>query len=212
MGSRSVKIELHFKALAKQPIPADHGYAVMGAVTQIVPSGHAGDGFAIAPIAGMQVGNRMMALTQHSRLILRLEAERIHDFLSLAGKSIRIGDRYVMLGTPTVHPIMPADTVKARLVTIKGFFEPAAFAEAAKRQLEKIGVTNANVTLGRQRTISIKRNEILGFETTVSGLDGDSSIIVQSEGIGGRRHMGCGVFVPHGGSKALTGGDDGEES
>jgi CRISPR-associated protein Cas6 len=206
-----VKIELHFKAYAPRPIPADHGYAVMAAVTQIVPSGHGGNGFAIAPIPGRQVGQRMMALTPQSRLVLRMEAVRIPEFLPLAGKALRIGSRFVMLGTPTVQPILPSSSLKSRLVTIKGYFDPEMFREAVQRQLEQLDIADANVVLGRQRTICIKQNEILGFETSVFGLDDTASIRLQAEGIGGRRHMGCGVFVPVSGSAILRGSRDGEE-
>ncbi|MEX1026730.1 MAG: type I-MYXAN CRISPR-associated protein Cas6/Cmx6 [Candidatus Paceibacterota bacterium] len=189
-------IELAFPAYARSPIPADHGYALLGAVTKIVPSAHGGNGFALAPIAGRHVGSREMALTRSSRLVVRTGVERVGEFLPLAGKQILIAGRAVVIGVPTVQPLAPVPCLRSRLVTIKGFFEPDTFADAVRRQLVKLEIADVNINVGRQRTVSVKQNEILGFETTLSKLDDRSSLKVLAEGVGGRRHMGCGVFVP----------------
>lgn len=189
-------IELSFPAMGLSPIPADHGYALLGAVTQLIPTVHGGNGFALAPLAGRQVGGRQMALTRSSRLIVRTSVDRVGEFLPLAGKQIMLVGRSITLGVPTVQHLEPAPRVRARLVTIKGFFEPRDFENALQRQLDKLEIGQAEISLGRQRTIRIKQNEILGFETTLSGLDDESSLKILAEGVGGRRHMGCGVFVP----------------
>lgn len=191
-----MRVELHFPLRGRDPIPADHGYAVLGAVTQVVPTVHSGNGFAVAPIAGRQIGGRRLSLTPTSRLVIRVDADRIAEFLPLAGKRLDIAGRSVTVGAPTVRQLRPAAAIKARIVTIKGFFEPDPFTEAVRRQLDRLGVAEAVITPGRQRTLRIKENEILGFETVLSGLSEADSIAVQSVGIGGRRHMGCGVFVP----------------
>ena len=188
-------IELSFPAFGQTPIPADHGYALLGAVTQLVPSVHGGNGFALAPIGGRQVGGRQMALTKASRLVVRTEVDRVGEFLPLAGKQLMLAGRLLMLGVPTVQALTPTDTLRSRLVTIKGFFDPQLFSQAVQRQLDKLEITAAEIHVGRQRTIRVKQNEILGFETTLSGLSDDASLKVLAAGIGGRRHMGCGVFV-----------------
>jgi CRISPR-associated protein Cas6 len=36
----------------------------------------------------------------------------------------------------------------------------------------------------------------VGFALTVQGLSPDSSLRLQTLGLGGRRHMGCGLFLP----------------
>jgi CRISPR-associated protein Cas6 len=83
----------------------------------------------------------------------------------------------------------------SRLVTIKGFMEPKEFLEAAKRQLEKIEV-QTELQIGERRTFRIKDKQVVGFEIAATGLDAEDSIRLQESGLGGRRHMGCGVFVP----------------
>lgn len=196
-----MNIELSFPAFGQTPIPADHGYALLGAVTQLIPSVHGGNGFALAPIAGRQVGGRQMVLTKTSRLVVRTEVNRVGEFLPLAGKQITIAGRSLLLGVPTVQSLVPTTTLRSRLVTIKGFFQPDLFTEAVQRQLDKLEVSDAEISVGRQRTIRVKQNEILGFETTLSNLSDESSLKILASGIGGRRHMGCGVFVSHTGTE-----------
>ncbi len=190
-----MQIKLCFPLTARTAIPSDHGYALLGAVSRIAPSVHHRDGIAVAPIAGRQAGERLMSLTKNSRLVIRVDASRITEFLPLAGKTIELAGRPLAVGAPVVQQFAPSATLRSRLVTIKGFFEPDEFAAAARRQLAELAV-DAQIEVGKQRTLRIKGNEIVGFETRLSALDEAASLIVQEHGIGGRHHMGCGFFLP----------------
>lgn len=66
--------------------------------------------------------------------------------------------------------------------------------EAAKRQLEKNGV-KAELQVGERRTLRVKDKQVVGFEVSATRLDAEDSIRLQESGLGGRRHMGCGIFV-----------------
>ena len=189
-------IDLTFLINAHGALPADHSYALVGAVSRLIPEAHGGNGYALAPIAGRQIGGRQMKLTENSRFVVRTTPDRIGQFLPLAGKTIDIFGRKISLGVPSVHNIEPATALRARLVTIKGYFQPEPFQEAVRRQLDKLEIGDCKIVVGRQRTLRIKRNEIVGFETTLTGLSPEDSLKVSSHGIGGRRHMGCGFFVP----------------
>jgi CRISPR-associated endonuclease/helicase Cas3 len=189
-------IDLTFLIHAHGALPSDHSYALIGAVSRLIPEAHGGDGYALAPIAGRQIGGRQMKLTENSRFVVRTSPERIAQFLPLAGKTIDIFGRKISLGVPSVYSIDPAETLRARLVTIKGYFQPDDFKQAVQRQLDNLEIGDCEILVGRQRTLRIKRNEIVGFETTLANLAPEDSLKVSSHGIGGRRHMGCGFFVP----------------
>lgn len=189
-------IELHYPLPGRtQSIPADHGYALLGAISRLLPAVHGGNGFALAPIAGRQIGNREMMTTRESRLVIRTTTDRIADFLPLAGKSIEIAGRQLIVGIPSVQAIAPSPSLRARLVTIKGFFDQEAFKDAVRRQLDQLSVGECEVSITSRRTIRIHGREIVGFSTRLDHLTDDDSIRVYVNGIGGRRHMGCGVFV-----------------
>lgn len=194
----NTSIDLAFHCLSSDTLAADHAYALYGAVSRLLPAFHGENGYALHPIGGRQVGGRRMALTPTSRLTLRLPVDRIAEALPLAGRALRIGDATVQVGVPEVRPLIPAPALRSRLVTIKGFFEPESFAEAVRRQLahETLAVSDdATITVVKRRTLRIKDREIVGYETLIEGLTADESLRVQEAGLGGRRHMGCGVFV-----------------
>jgi CRISPR-associated endonuclease/helicase Cas3 len=188
-------IDLSFQVNSRATFPVDHCYALVGAVSRLIPEAHGGNGFAIAPIPGKQIGGRQMMLDERSRFVIRTSADRIAQFLPLAGKTIDVFGRKLVLGVPSIFPLVPSSSLRARIVTIKGFFEPEPFREAVRRQLDKLEVGSCDIHIGRQRTLRIKANEIIGFETTLSQLSETDSLNVATQGLGGRRHMGCGFFV-----------------
>ena len=79
-------------------------------------------------------------------------------------------------------------------MTIKGFLKEEEFLEAAKRQLEQLDI-NGQAHMGARRTFRIKDKQVVGFEMGVTQLTAEESLTLQEKGLGGRRKMGCGVFV-----------------
>jgi CRISPR-associated protein Cas6 len=71
------------------------------------------------------------------------------------------------------------------------------FFEAAKRQLQDLQVAG-ETHIGERKTFRLKDKQVVGFEMGISNLTADESLALQEKGLGGRRRMGCGVFVPWG--------------
>jgi CRISPR-associated endonuclease/helicase Cas3 len=198
-------IELHFPVLGST-LPADHGYALYSAISRLIPSVHEDHVVGIGPIAGQYVGNGRLHLDPwRSRLRLRLAPEKIAAVLPLAGKSLVMGDHSVRLGVPFVRALVPAPNLVARLVTIKGFTEPADFLSAVCRQLQTLDINGepgiplirngTHEGQPRRHVLRIKEKMVVGFSLQVTGLTAEESIKLQEKGLGGRRKMGCGFFV-----------------
>lgn len=197
------------------PISVDHGYQLYSAISRVLPEIHGDSQIGIHPIFGNLTGNRMLMLTKSSCLTLRLPVDRIPDILPLAGKPLDLADTSITVGVPNSRALIPAVSLKSRLVIIKGFMEPGPFLEAVQRQLNGLEirgepflmstgsavVENATRVGGTKspwlrRTIRIRNKEIVGFALRVEGLTAEESILLQEKGIGGRRRFGCGIFVP----------------
>jgi CRISPR-associated protein Cas6 len=188
-------IDLAFR-LTGSTVPVDHGYALYSAISRIVPEIHESTNIGIHSIRGTYSGNGELMLRDWSRLAVRMESEQIGQFLKLAGIELEIDSQTLRVGgVPEVRTLRPGAALYTRLVTIKGFMEPADFLDAAKRQLKKIGV-QSELSVGERRTLRIKDKRVVGFEVAALGLDAEDSLRLQENGLGGRRHMGCGVFVP----------------
>jgi CRISPR-associated protein Cas6 len=110
------------------------------------------------------------------------------------------------VGVPRVRSLIPAPALIARIVTIKKFITPAPFLEAVRRQLDALGIAGeAQLPLTKvgkrqgtphRHVIRIKGKQVVGFAVQVAGLTADESIRLQEHGLGGRRTMGAGFFVP----------------
>ncbi len=182
------------------------------------------DGFAILPINGRLAGDRRLSLTPESRLVLRVRQDHVAGFLVLAGKTLPLPGSPVAVGVPHVSPLEPSRSLVSRMVTIKvrDVRESAPehaeeFLAAARRKIGEMGIRDADVQLcgrsrdnsfeGKQgadlarspwirRTVVVRGKRIVGYALKVSGLSPADSLKLQVEGLGGRRHFGCGVFVP----------------
>ncbi|MBM4042907.1 MAG: type I-MYXAN CRISPR-associated protein Cas6/Cmx6, partial [Planctomycetes bacterium] len=187
-------------------------------ISRIIPAVHGDDTIAVHPIIGRYIGDRMLALTEGSRLVFRLDSDRIAEILPLAGKQLDLDGHTVRVGVPATRALRPAARLRSRLVVIKGFLEPEPFLEAVKRQLADLGIQGTPGLLKRRgdtslegrshatpdrspfvrRTLRIRDKQVVGYAVEVVGLDASDSIALQERGLGGRRRFGCGVFVPAG--------------
>lgn len=187
-------VDLAFR-LTGASIPVDHGYTLYAAISRVLPHLHADKEVGIHPIRGRYSGSGNLYLAAASRLTIRLPEDRIAAVLKLAGKTIELGGHRLRVGVPETRALRPAAALYSRLVTIKGFMEVDPFLAAAKRQLDSLGV-DAVLIIGERRTFRVKDKQVVGFEVFANQLDAEASLRLQESGLGGRRHMGCGVFVP----------------
>ena len=194
---RMPSIDLAFR-LTGSAVPVDHGYALYAALSRILPEIHATKDIGVQPIRGVYSGKGTLHLADFSRLILRLPYEQIQAYLKLAGKRLAVDDHPLSVGVPEVRTLRPVTRLRARLVTIKGFLQEEEFLVAAKRQLARLGISG-QAHLCTRRTLRVRDQQIVGFEMGVTQLTAEESLTLQEQGLGGRRKMGCGVFVSWGG-------------
>lgn len=209
-------------AIRGTSIPLDYGYALFGAISRLVPQIHGDRRIGVHPIRGLRREPRRLTLVPQSRLRLRMPSEEISTYLALVGTGLDLDGSRLMVGFPQVirgpegrgraveavrvESLRPAVEVWSRLVTLGQIREPAAFEESLRRQLSGLGVAAEPSFLpstdprGRggpeRRVLRIKGRKVVGFPIRVSGLTAEESLVVQTEGLGSRRRMGCGLFVP----------------
>jgi CRISPR-associated protein Cas6 len=200
-------IDLLFPAVGTR-LPADHGYPLYSCISRLLPSLHDGSiPFALLPITGQHVGDGLIALDRNrSRLRLRLAAPYLPSVLPLAGKTINLQGHRVTLGVPQVFPLQPAPNLKARSVTFKNSMEAEPFLVHAKIELDRLGI-RGQLQIPRhldrngrsephRHVLRVKNSRIICFPLRIERLSAEDSLRLQEAGMGGRRHMGAGVFVP----------------
>src|SRR5262249_38556014 len=111
-------------------------------------------------------------------------------------------------GVPSLYALRPAGALVSRIVSIKGFMEPEPFRIAVERQIAGLNVQGSPKTyIGQRRVLRIRDKVIVGFGVNLSSLAEADSVVVQAQGLGGRRHFGCGLFVPSTNDPRPGGGD-----
>ena len=157
-------------------LPADHNYGLYSALSHHCPCLHQLADLSIGTIPGIPDKAGKIALGRYSRLLIRLPAAFLPQVCSLAGMQLAIGKHAIQLGNPELQLLEPYDTLRSRLVTIKGYLEPEAFLDAVDRQMQALGIRAlvgipANEEGEPKRlTLKIKRYTVVGFSVVVREL------------------------------------------
>lgn len=196
-------VDLSFRLTSNASISADHGYHLYSALSRVLPLFHQNNEIGIHPIRGRHVGNRQIMLMPESNLVLRVPVNQTRELLNLSGEVIQIRKTEVLIGVPQINAIEFQKSLRSRLVVIKISGLDAvqlnrdAFSNAVRKQLTSLGVSSqVHVNPGKRRTLRIRDKEIVGYEVILTNLDSEDSLEIQKHGLGGRRHMGCGLFIP----------------
>ncbi len=176
------KVDLCFPVLGQQ-IPADHGYLLYSAVSRLLPAAHQADSYGIHPIRGRQLGGRTLQLTEHSRLVIRTDAEQIARFLPLAkfpqnlGSNASFDHNRLSASTEEMHSCSTQYMAQNKCSTpygIKGYDTsgPINSRENDQRRLEKRPRGALYVCCGEQCSVATEMNndflanQIIGFLKT----------------------------------------------
>jgi CRISPR-associated protein Cas6 len=186
-----------------QSIDVDHAHPLYGGICRIIPEFHEYNSIGIFGINGKLGGaySRRLNIDADSILRIRLPLDLARSVYKLAGKTLQIHQDKIYLGIPELELIVPSQSLEARLVTIKGFQDANTFETAGQNHLDRLEIVGKIRVLTRSdgqprcRTVKIHNKKVVGFAVRVDGLNDRDSLILQHQGIGGRRKMGCGLFT-----------------
>lgn len=187
-------VELRFHLVGKS-VPVDHGYNLYGALCRHLEWLHEVPDVGIALIRGMFGGSGTLLLQPISSLNIRTSLEHLPQFLTLAGKQLKLGRHSIRVGVPNTFMLTPAAALYAHLVTTRNGENEDRFDAEVKRQLEILDI-HGTYTRGPRRTFRVHEKQIVGYSVFIDQLTAEESIRLQEVGLGGRRKMGCGIFVP----------------
>jgi CRISPR-associated protein Cas6 len=185
-------------------VAVDHGYALYGAVARVLETPdaltndgwlHLSDKVGLHLLRGTHGSRGRLLLGPCARFGLRLPAVLIPKALPLAGKRLIVAGDSLRVGVPHVQALRPAPALAARLVTTRNGQDEQRFDREIIRQLSELGIT-APPSRGRRRVLRIKDKTVARYGVRIEGLNTAESLRLQEHGLGGRRKMGCGVFVP----------------
>ncbi|WP_224365814.1 type I-MYXAN CRISPR-associated protein Cas6/Cmx6 [Hyalangium versicolor] len=176
-------------------IPIDHGYLLFSALAARIHTLHERQDIGIFNLRGENTVGESLYLGRGT-MRLRCPAEAIPLFLGLVGSPLDLAGRHVTLGPPTIRALEPVARLSARIVTFKHSVEEGTFRATAQRFIEELTGTSCSLQVVRRRIVTIAGTKVVGFGLELEDLKPESSMVLQEKGLGGRRHMGCGLFLP----------------
>ncbi|MEW6125671.1 MAG: type I-MYXAN CRISPR-associated protein Cas6/Cmx6 [Acidobacteriota bacterium] len=189
-----VYIELKFAVLGNS-LPSDHGYALFASISKLIPEAHSAEWLAVETIQGAKRGDGSIQLNPRAKLRMRCPQNRVPLLLKLAGKRLDVDGSVIRLSVPEINLLKPASSLYARCVTIKNHTEPESFLTAVAHKLDESGI-KGEPELGNRRVFKVGNHHIIGYTLSIHDLRDEDSLVLQEQGLGGRRRMGCGFFVP----------------
>ena len=203
-------VDLFYKIDCKQ-IPTMHAWELSQALFEVLPWLADEPEAAIQQIHGATTGNgwerppddEVMHLSKRARMHLRIPKHRVDDATLLTGKALDIAGYTVTVGEAMVKPLSPVSTLFARYVAVPKGMNEDRFIEWVASEFERRDIKLRKVLCGISHTISTPDRSIETRSLMIADLDKTLSIVLQEQGVGAGRHLGCGIFIPHKGIKAV---------
>jgi CRISPR-associated protein Cas6 len=186
------KVDVSFQVLGKFLV-VDHGFALYSAISRVCPFIHGGAEVGLKLIRGRYLGEGRLDISPHSELVLRVRVSRVKEYLALAGKRLEVMGETIRVGVPQTRSLIPAVALFAQMVTTRNGQEQERFAHEMGNQMGALGI-QGRLTVTKRRTFQVHGKQVVGYSVLLSELTAEESIIVQEQGLGGRRKMGCGFF------------------
>ena len=126
-------------------------------------------------------------------------------------RRLRLSARYRLLanlevGKASVKRFSTLPTQFARYVVVPeglGQEDEEAFMAYAVEQLRELGIKVRKLLCGRGHAIRHPDGDVHTRSLMLADLDVEEAVTLQQRGIGDHRTMGCGLFIPHKGIRAV---------
>ena len=203
-------VDLIFKIDCKQ-IPTMHAYELAQALYEILPWIKDEPEIGIHQIHGATSGNgwerpsdgELMHLSRRARMHLRVPKERVDEARAISGETLDIAGFPVELGAASVKLLNPIPTLFSRYVIGPEGLDEEGFVDWIADELRQRDILVRKLLCGIGHTLATPEGDINTRSVMIADLDRATSLTLQESGVGPGRHLGCGIFLPHKGIRAV---------
>ena len=199
--------------MACRELPVDHAYDLSQALSRAVPWIEEDERIGIHSVflAGSQNGwerpdpdsGQHLLLSRRTKLVLRTPRERVEQLQQvLHGTELNVGGRSLTPGKSKIRPLSGEATLIARQVVSNSEDEEQFLAWAAG-ELQRMDIRIRKALCGKSLTLATAEGRIQTRSLMLADLNPADSIKLQQRGLGPLRKLGCGLFIPHKGIKAV---------
>jgi CRISPR-associated protein Cas6 len=197
-------------------LPLDHAYSFSQAVREHLSWIDQEEQAGIHLIHGAESGNgwmrpdnadeQLLHLSRRSRMTLRMPRHRIDDARKLSGATLEIDDYRLEVGESKVKLFSTLPTQFARYVVVPediSHEDEEAFMAYAAGQLRELGIRVRKLLCGRAHAIRHPDGDLQTRSVMLADLEAEEAVLLQQQGVGEHKKLGCGLFIPHKGIRAV---------
>jgi len=191
-------------------IPMEHAHALSEALQQALPWLAEEETAGIHQVYGAESGNgwerpdtEVLYLSRRQKLTLRLPKTRIEDAKSLTGQTLDIGGHALKVGDFTSRKLSDLPTLFARHVLGEAGQSEEEFMTQVLTELTAMGINVKKMMCGKEGVIQIPDTTLHTRSLMLADLELEESLKLQEAGLGPGRKLGCGLFLPQKGIKAV---------
>ncbi len=187
-------------------LPVDHAYALSQAISNALPW------FVQEPQAGLHLilmaesgsgwirpesPDELMYLSRRTKLTLRLPQRRIAEAQVLSGMTLEVAGYSIKVGNAKQKPFSKMPVLMAKYVIANPEQDEETFLKTAVAEIQQKGIVCQKVLCGKTHRFKLPDGELFTRSLMIADLKSQESIVLQEEGLGDGRKMGCGLFIPH---------------
>jgi len=181
--------------LEGKALPRDHAQALQHALAEQLPWLRSDAGAGIHPLKLVSGPESLALLSQRTRLILRVDANRLDELKALCGVELDVSGHALRLGAVHLRTLQPLATLYAYRVAAVSADE-SEFMQAMEAELTALAIAGERVC-GKRHSLRVDGLDMTTFSMMLHGLVPEQSLRLQQHGLGPHRLLGCGLFVPH---------------
>ncbi len=191
-------------------VPMEHAHALAQALQRALPWLAGEEQAGIHQIYGAESGNGwerpntdVLYVSRRQKLTLRLPRHRLEDAEALVGQTLDIDGHSLTVGPCTTRKLSDLPTLHARHVIAEAGQGEEEFLRQAAEQLQALDIPVKKMMCGKEHRITLPDRQLFTRSLMLADLDKEDSVRLQEVGLGEGRQLGCGLFVPQKGIKAV---------
>ncbi|HFD81523.1 MAG TPA: type I-MYXAN CRISPR-associated protein Cas6/Cmx6 [Gammaproteobacteria bacterium] len=197
-------------------LPLDHAHSLSTAIRERLPWMDEEELAGIHLIHGAESGNgwirpedashEVLHLSRRARMSLRLPRHRIGDAAALGGQELDIDGHRLAIGESHVKLFSTLPTQFARYLVIPDGIDrddEESFLAWVAERLQQLDIRPRKMLCGKAHAIHHPQGELRTRSLMLADLEVEEAVRLQQQGIGEHKKMGCGLFIPHKGIRAV---------
>jgi CRISPR-associated protein Cas6 len=151
--------------------------------------------------------NEVLNLSKRTKLKLRLPKHRIKDAQKLQGSTIIVDEYKLNIRESASRKLTKSPIIFSRHVLSEDEDE-AAFLSKVHQQLKDMGVKVRKMMCGKRCQHKLDSALMSTRSLMIAELEVEESVLLQQQGLGAGRLLGCGLFLAHKGIIAVNDEND----